>query len=506
MENKFMQSKVSRRSFTKGLVTGALVVGFQPITGSWVTSAQAASRSDFAKLPLLDGTLHLDDETRTEYAQDYGQIIHEQPLAVLKPGSIDDISRMIRFARRHNLRIAARGQGHLPFGQAQVQGGVVIDMRSLQTVHAISGDRLEADSGIQWRGLVQAALVHGLTPPVLTGFLGLTVGGTLSIGGISPATYQHGAQVDNVFELQVVTGAGAVVTCSESQNRDLFEAELAGQGQVGIITRATVRLVPAPATIREYVLRYPDLPTLMQDGARLSEDKRFDGASALIVPLPNGAWGYFLLSTSNFTPLDTPPDDDTLLAGLRYLPGSEQVNDYGYLEYVDSIPDLVFKKSRPDLTLCIPGSAATTFMGDLLPRLTDDDLGTASIIQLFFWSRARFTRPLFSVPAEENFVGMAMLRTQTSDPDVVTRMLAGNRTIFEQNRSLGGTHYPFSALQLARRDWRLHYGPHWDMLVQAKRRYDPDNVLASGPDIFRKHGQRSTAAPSADEASADALH
>lgn len=506
MENKFVQSKLSRRSFTKKLVAGALVVGFQPITGSWVTSVQAASGSDFAKLPPLDGTLHLDDETRAEYAQDYGQIIHEQPLAVLKPGSIDDISRMIRFARRHNLRIAARGQGHLPFGQAQVRGGVVIDMRSLQTVHAVSGDRLEADVGIQWRGLVQAALVHGLTPPVLTSFLGLTVGGTLSIGGISPATYRRGAQVDNVFELQVVTGEGAVVTCSESQNRDLFEAALAGQGQCAIITRATVRLVPAPTSVREYVLRYADLTTLMQDAARLTQDGRFDGVSALIVPLPSGAWGYFLLSTSNFTPLDTPADDDTLLAGLRYLPGSEQVNNYGYLEYVDSIPDLVFKKARPDLTLFIPGSAATTFTGDLLPRLTADDLGTASVIQLFFWPRAPFTRPLFRVPAEENFVGLAMLRTQTSDPDVVTRMLAGNRTIFEQNRSLGGTHYPFSALELARRDWRLHYCSHWDTLIQAKRRYDPDNVLASGPDIFRNHGHTSTAALTADEASADTLH
>lgn len=137
MGNRFGQSKLSRRSFTKKLVSGSLVIGFNSITGSWVTSVQAASESDFAKLPALDGTLHLDDETRAEYAQDYGQIIHEQPLAVLKPGSVEDIVRMVQFVRRYRLRIAARGQGHLPFGQAQVGGGVVIDMRSLQTVHAL---------------------------------------------------------------------------------------------------------------------------------------------------------------------------------------------------------------------------------------------------------------------------------------------------------------------------------------------------------------------------------
>jgi len=484
VEDKLVPRILSRRSFAKALGVGALVVGFEPVTRCWVASAREASSTDFEKLPSLDGKLYLDEETRAEYAQDYGQIVHEQPLAVLKPGSVEDVKRIVRFCRRHGIRIAARGQGHLPFGQAQVRAGVVIDLRSLREAHAILGDRLEADAGIQWRELVRVALSSGMTPPVLTSFLGLTVGGTLSIGGISPATYRHGGQVDNVSELQVVTGEGAVVTCSEAHHRDLFEAALAGQGQCAVITKAVMRLVPAPEKIREFVLVYPDLTTLMRDAARLSEDGRFDGASALLFPSPSGGWGHILIATRNFTPPNT-PDDAGLLAGLSHLPGSEQVHDYGYLEYVDSIPDLVFKKSRPDLTLCIPGSAAAAYIGGLLPRLTPEDLGAADVIQLFFWPRTPFTRPLFRVPKEEDFVGLAMLRTPTSDPGVVARMLDGNRALFEENRSLGGTHYPFSALRLSRRDWRQHYGPSWDELIKAKRRYDPDNVLASGPDIFR---------------------
>jgi cytokinin dehydrogenase len=65
--------------------------------------------------------------SRQTYAQDYGQIIHEEPSAVLRPASVEDIRRMVGFARRFGLRIAARGQGHQPFGQAQVSGGQVID-------------------------------------------------------------------------------------------------------------------------------------------------------------------------------------------------------------------------------------------------------------------------------------------------------------------------------------------------------------------------------------------
>jgi FAD/FMN-containing dehydrogenase len=90
---------------------------------------------------------------------------------------------MIGFARRFGLKIAARGEGHQPFGQAQVCGGIVIDMRSLQQVHTLPADSIEVDAGASWRTVLQASLTYGLAPPVLTKFLGLTVDGTLSIGG-----------------------------------------------------------------------------------------------------------------------------------------------------------------------------------------------------------------------------------------------------------------------------------------------------------------------------------
>ena len=102
------------------------------------------------------------------------------------------------------------------------------------------------------------------------------------------------------------------------------------------------------------------------------------------------------------------------------------------------------------------------------------------------WPRSRFTRPLFRVPEEETVVGFGLLRS-SSDPVALERMVAGNRTLYEEARAIGGALYPFSALKLTRDDWRLHYGSEWRALARAKRRYDPDNVLASGPDLFGKH-------------------
>src|SRR5437588_9356342 len=91
---------------------------------------------------------------------------------------------------------------------------------------------------------VPAALEHRLTPPVLTDYLELTVGGTLSAGGIGGTSHRHGPQVDHVRELEVVTGTGEIVTCSPASNTAVFSGALAGYGQAGIITRATIPLIP----------------------------------------------------------------------------------------------------------------------------------------------------------------------------------------------------------------------------------------------------------------------
>jgi len=220
-------------------------------------------------LPQFDGELSFDPALRAEYANDYGRILHEQPLAGLRPGSVPDIATLVSFARRFRLKIVARGQGHQPFAQAQVSGGIVIDMRLLHQVHTFTADSVEVDAGTSWRTLLQATLSYGLAPPVLTKFLGLTVGGTLSIGGVGVTSMRHGAQADQTLALQVVTGEGDVITCSADERRDLFDAALAGQGQCAIVTRATLRLERAPAKVREYTLPYPDTTSRKPNAATI---------------------------------------------------------------------------------------------------------------------------------------------------------------------------------------------------------------------------------------------
>ena len=121
----------TRRDLLKGLAFGSLIIGFDPLNRSWVTSANAAGAAKLDHLPHLDGVLRTDDEALTAASGDFGVFVNRRPVAVLEPGSVLDIARVVRFANKHDLRIAVRGHGHSIYGQTLVKGGIVIQMSTL---------------------------------------------------------------------------------------------------------------------------------------------------------------------------------------------------------------------------------------------------------------------------------------------------------------------------------------------------------------------------------------
>ena len=64
----------------------------------------------------------------------------------------------------------------------------------------------DVGAGALWVEVLEECLRAGLAPRSWTDYLHLTVGGTLSNGGISGQAFKHGPQISNVLELEVVTG------------------------------------------------------------------------------------------------------------------------------------------------------------------------------------------------------------------------------------------------------------------------------------------------------------
>src|SRR5262245_20587045 len=170
----------TRRSFLK--VAGASLLTTSALHAQWIASG-TTQHLLLNDLPALDGDLLLDEAHRQTAATDWGFQLSRVPLGVLRPKSVDDVVRMVAYANKHGLKIAMRGQGHSLYGQALVEGGIVIDSSTLNAVSLQANDVVVAQPGALWGDVARITLARDRTPPVMPDAMMLTVGGTLSVGG-----------------------------------------------------------------------------------------------------------------------------------------------------------------------------------------------------------------------------------------------------------------------------------------------------------------------------------
>ena len=475
----------------------ALIVGFDPIGRRWITRADTVDCPNFADVPPLDGELLLDGTSRAAVSMDKGKLVQQTPCAVLRPGSVSDISKMIHYCRRHNLKVSTQGQAHTMHGQS-LSPGLVIENASLGQIHSIGPDGAEVDAGVRWKDLIIAAYAQGLTPPVITGYTNLSIGGTLSVGGIS-ARNANGAQVDHVQELEVVTGVGNVRRCSATQHSDLFNATLAGLGQCGVITRVKMNLIPAKPLVRVYTMRYTDNATFFRDLRTLTNRGELDECFNVWFPGPTGTPHSYEISAAAYYDPSSAPNDAHLMRGLTVPFGEIAVRDVPYLDHVLAFDAAVGMMQqflgwdylvKPWYDVFLPESTVEQNVGEVMAGLTLEDVGPLGFVLIFPLRRSKFSRPLFRLPEPDGSDWVYLFDVLTvsgvlgPNPAYGNQMLARNRRWFEAAREVGATRYPIGALEFSKQDWAQHYGPIWNQFQKWKQRFDPDNILSPGSGIF----------------------
>src|SRR5579885_702021 len=115
-------------------------------------------------LPRFDGALLCDEDTRRRFSSDVARNVQHVPLAVLKPGSVQDVIALVRYANEHGLTVAMRGQGHSRYGQS-LADGFVIDSSALNAVGLLGPDAVDAQAGATWGETTRITLEKGLTVP-----------------------------------------------------------------------------------------------------------------------------------------------------------------------------------------------------------------------------------------------------------------------------------------------------------------------------------------------------
>ncbi|MFJ2115931.1 MULTISPECIES: FAD-binding protein [unclassified Streptomyces] len=434
------------------------------------------------------GLLRTDHDALLDASRDFGHIVSGRPLGVLRPRSVAEIRELLSFASARGLPVAVRGGAHSLFGQGQAPGGLVIDMAEMNEVLTVTGTHAAVQAGALWRDVMDAVIPHGLTPPVLTDYLGASVGGVLCTGGIGGASHRSGLVADSVQELEVVTATGEHVTCSPERDPALFHAVLAGLGQYGIIVRATLRLVPAPGTVRRYCLYYTDLSAYLTDQRRLAHERRFLYVEGQARPAPGQRWQYMIEAVAAHTG-QRPPDDARLIGDLAHDPDIQEVTDLGYAEFADRVAHEErlltatgeWGRPHPWLNLLLPERTAAAVVTEVLADSGFKDLRTTGLVLLYPLLSERLRAPMLRRPDGELLYLFSLLRTAPpGGTEAVEPMVAANRAAYEYAKSMGAFAYPINALPMAPADWRAHYGDQWRTLAAAKRRYDPHAILTRG--------------------------
>ncbi len=375
---------------------------------------------------------------------DFGHLVGYRPALVHRP----DEPAALAAAAATGRTVVVRGEGYSTFGQAQSAGGVPADL--------------------------------GLTPPVLPDHLELSVGGTLVAGGPGGTAHRHGPLTDSVPELDVVTADGRVRTCHPGD--ELFAATLGGLGLCGVITRAVLRLVPAPERVRRHLVALPDAAALLAAQRALIGSTRRPYVEGLLQARADGGCG-FLLDIAAFSDAATAPDDAKALAELGFSPAGAATTDLSCAEFLHrtSAGEAAFRASdesfhpHPALTLLLPDEVADAFVAEL----TAADIGPGGVVLLYPVETT--AAPL---PRGATAFFFALLRTAPPDPVAAEALATANEKLYHRARSLGAVQYPVCSVPMRPADWTVHFGPLWPLVESAKQHYDPDDVLGSGQGVF----------------------
>jgi FAD/FMN-containing dehydrogenase len=387
--------------------------------------------------------------------------------------------------------IAARGGAHSTFGQSQVADGLVLDMGELNGILEVGEDYALVEGGCTWAALVEKTSEVGLSPPALTDYLNISVGATLSLGGVGGASFRYGTQTDNVIDLDVVTGTGELVHCSSSENVDLFDAVRAGLGQCGIIVRARLRLIQVPPRIRMYQLRYASLQPFLEDQNRLAREERFEYIDGTVINEAAGFYSYKLTLAKQHTP-DREPDHKALLSGLNFVQGGLSSEGCGYLDFALRVEEYVLRQRRkghwdcphPWFDVFLPADRVEHFIERTRGELTDECDG---MILTYVLRRSRSTTPMLALPDDCEWIYLFdVLRNSMPGTDGRNaELLAMNQKLLEECVAVGGGVYPIGAVPRGPKNWERQY-PRWKQLRSAKTKFDPDGIMTPGHNLFER--------------------
>jgi glycolate oxidase len=203
---------------------------------------------------LLPGEIFLQPAKLAQYAGDKWFATH-QPDAVALPRSAKSVSKILKFAQAHKIPVTPRGAGHgYVGGCVPMHGGIALSTERMNKVVEINAKDFiavvqPAVNTAEFQAAVEKQKLF--YPPDPASRANNSLGGNIATNAGGPRCLKYGVTRDYVLGLEVVLTNGDIVklggrTHKNKTGFDLHRLFVGSEGLLGVITEATLKLIPLP--------------------------------------------------------------------------------------------------------------------------------------------------------------------------------------------------------------------------------------------------------------------
>ncbi|MCY9226387.1 glycolate oxidase subunit GlcD [Bacillus haynesii] len=228
-----------------------------------------------SQLIEIVGSANYDDSNagRLVYSYDATPQFQSMPDAVIAPRSKEEVSQIVKICNTHRIPIVPRGSGtNLCAGTCPTEGGIVLLFKHMNQILEIDEENLTitVQPGVITLDLIHAAEEKGLFyPPDPSSMKISTIGGNINENSGGLRGLKYGVTRDYVMALEVVLANGDIIRtggklAKDVAGYDLTRLFIGSEGTLGIITEATLKLIPAPETKKTVLALYQDIDSAAQ--------------------------------------------------------------------------------------------------------------------------------------------------------------------------------------------------------------------------------------------------
>lgn len=221
---------------------------------------------------LPPGEIKFDPKTLRAYSGDKWFASH-LPDAVAFPRNTRSVSRILKFAHRHGLPVTARGAGHgYVGGCVPLRGGIVLSLERMKRIKEINPRDFVAvvEPNVVTAELQAAVERLGLFyPPDPASRANNSLGGNIITNAGGPRCLKYGVTRDYVLGLEVVLADGTIVklggrTHKNKTGFDLHRLFVGSEGLLGVVTEATLKLLPLPPFRANLAIGFNSMPAAVR--------------------------------------------------------------------------------------------------------------------------------------------------------------------------------------------------------------------------------------------------